>query len=797
MLLMATITMVAIPAFNGAIVRTLPNGEKITVWLHGDEYYSYYTDSIGNRVRFDEQGWCVPDTCSAITVAARRQERVAAMQTQNTPKRTEWKGNAKGLVILVAFKDVPFSIENPQEAFRSMLNDKGYSENSGTGSARDYFEASSMGQLIPDFDVYGPYTLSNTRAYYGSGTNGYDARPGVMIKEACQLAYADGVKLAPYDNDGDGYIDNVFVYYAGVNEAEGGPSECIWPHRSVVYGSGTYFAGKQIYDYACTSELRGNSGVNMAGIGTFCHEFSHVLGLKDHYNTSDKNAYTTGDWDIMAQGSYNNDGRTPPNYTAFERFIIGWLTPTQISAEGTYTLNPIETHNEAYLIASSKHNLSSQSPSPSEYFLLENRQYIGWDTLNIDDDHSAQPGHGLLISHITFNSQNYAANRFNNSLPLGYDIVEAGNPEPKKSTGFDTYPGAAGVTSFTPTLNNGEALSTLAIHSITEWEDDHTIQFRIGSQDTTQAHLQISPTDIPLIETDVEKGKIVRYHPVPVRITGNHIKSDSVYISSSLINMYLSSDTTKWEKSALSVPVNTNGTIDQTVWLRFRSTRASCMDYTGSLKAYTKGHTCYDTKSIVARSPQTTYVTTPTSVIGIAQSSSSIYLTWDAVPGAEVYQVQIYTTRPDGTPVYIYPFGTLPTTTETNFTISGLQTNRTYYAQVQAGANNTCDFGYTDGSAPIVINLDNNNTNQKANQMAVHTNYDGHRLVVMTPASAEDGTLYIFDVYGHLHATIDVPANSPYTVLDAYLELGKTIFLCKYSNNGKIRHKNPWAKISL
>ena len=146
----------------------------------------------------------------------------------------------------------------------------------------------------------------------------------------------------------------LFIYYAGYNEAEHGPANTIWPHRWAVYPAALYpsgsnyagtvasvtFNGKRVFDYACTSELRGASGSNMCGVGTFCHEFGHVLGLPDYYDTTGSQN-TLNSWDIMDAGNYNNLGRTPPTYSVYDRFFLGYLIPEQESATANLTLNPI------------------------------------------------------------------------------------------------------------------------------------------------------------------------------------------------------------------------------------------------------------------------------------------------------------------------------------------------------------------------------------------------------------------------------------------------------------------------
>ena len=314
--------------------------------LVGDEWFSY-----------NENDPIARDTAALRQrLRAAEQIRPRQMMSSTFPKM----GKVRSLAILVNFTDVQFTTPNAKEAFHAMLNDPGYSENKGTGSARDYFITCSDSLFMPEFDVVGPYTVSHEQAYYGahSGSSSINLdRVREMVRQACALAEADGVDFRQYDENNDGQIDNVFIYYAGYNEADGGGSNTIWPHRSVVYPT-TTFSGKELFDYACSSELKTTGGRlrgEMTGIGAFCHEFGHVLGLPDMYNTANGSAYTVGYWDIMCSGSYSNDSRTPPMYTAFERYMLGWAIPTQLKHAGDYVLEPLEAGGEAYLIAAKNH----------------------------------------------------------------------------------------------------------------------------------------------------------------------------------------------------------------------------------------------------------------------------------------------------------------------------------------------------------------------------------------------------------------------------------------------------------
>lgn len=346
------------------------------------------------------------------------------------------KGDQKSIAILVNFSDNEFSSEDAHDYFHRLLNEEGFSDYGSIGSVRDYFIDNSLGQFTPSFDVYGPVTLAHPIAYYGTNdTWGNDKRAHEMIIEACELL-DDEVDFSQYDCNGDGIIDNVYVYYAGYGEADGGKSTTIWPHsHDIEYadpGQKYMFDSVQLNHYACSNELDFESDIP-DGIGTFTHEFSHVMGLPDLYATDNSSAFTPGCWNILDVGSYNNNGRTPPNYSSFERYALDWMEPEIICAPGEYTLEPLTSSNKAYMITAEKNN---------EYFLFENRQQVGND-LYI-------PGHGMLVWHVEFNQRVWDDNTVNNNARHQYvDLIEADNIQTNHSKSGDSFPGTANVTSFT------------------------------------------------------------------------------------------------------------------------------------------------------------------------------------------------------------------------------------------------------------------------------------------------------------------------------------------------------------
>ncbi|HLP05925.1 MAG TPA: M6 family metalloprotease domain-containing protein, partial [Paludibacter sp.] len=468
----------AVKAYPAPIQVRQPDGTELTVRLHGDEFRHYKTTGDGFLIRQDSRGFYTYATvdsngvivggttiardaknrsaaetrylqgidklrvASAIESTRQKSRKILSSASAAPRKAYPLDGSPKALVILANFSDNTFSVDNPQASFQNLATQSGYSANGGTGSAKDYFMSSSYGKFAPDFVVVGPVTLPQDLAYYGTNDlNGDDKYPAQMVVDACTAANAAGLDFTQFDTDGDGYIDNVFVYYAGYNEAEGADSTTIWPHRWQVLARsedlagynypGTVasktFDGKILLDYSCTSELKGNSGSNMCGIGTFCHEFGHVLGLPDFYDTSGTQSYTLETWDIMDTGPYLNGGSTPPAYSAYERFYLGYLTPEQISTASNITLDPLylgtsavsSTAGQSYLFAASSHNMSATSPSPAEFFMVEYRKHTGWDrflgqSINNINTYTGIPSDGLCIWHVDYSQLAWDQNTPNN-----------------------------------------------------------------------------------------------------------------------------------------------------------------------------------------------------------------------------------------------------------------------------------------------------------------------------------------------------------------------------------------------
>ena len=410
-------SILAVPAYRGWQTVSQPDGSTITIHRMGDEFFHYWENEAGQQVQKDADGWwTVLDKPAAQSELSKKKQASRAYNHHGNPRKTAGTINLapRGLVILVNFSDVTFKTGNTKSAMSDLMSAESYTYNSATGSVREFFKAQSNGAYVPNFDVVGPYNLSNNHAHYGGNdSNDDDLLAGDMIVEACKAADADGVDFTKYNNDGDNEVDFVYVIYAGVGEADATPDvpDAVWPHNwtldgAYYYNNCTYAKSARkvdnlyINNYACSGELEGTATYRCP-IGTIAHEFGHVLGLPDYYVT-DENAsnnnenYTPGAWHIMDYGSYNNEGRTPPNYSPHDKYYFGWSTPTLLAKDAKQNCTLTTTYGSAYQIT--RGTTSKGATASDRIWSLENRQKSGWDTY--------LPGHGMVVWEVTYSSTN-------------------------------------------------------------------------------------------------------------------------------------------------------------------------------------------------------------------------------------------------------------------------------------------------------------------------------------------------------------------------------------------------------
>lgn len=435
-MILGVISASAVPAMGNLVKVQQPDGTTVTIRLVGDEYLHFNTTADGYSVVKNDRGFyvyaersadgqLVPTAQVAHDEAARPAAEVAFLATvkkyiqPDMPERVALERSAEqqrrlqarqqrraphydyskfhGLVILVEYNDREFDTADYKETITAAITEEGYNgyyDYNGhkvncTGSVYDYFSDNSMGVFKPEFDVVGPVKVDRSQ-YYARGTSSSASQLMVDVIDAVD---AD-VNFNDYDTDGDGVVDMIYFIFAGHGANVGGnDSRLLWPHASSIYNPRTYSYiykdGVQLGRYACSTELTGSDKYSrqIDGIGTICHEFSHVLGLPDFYDTdyekSGGQSNDPGSWTLMSSGCYLNNSRTPCGYSLFERYMVGFATPEVINAEGSYTLDPLRESNAGFRI---------NTPVNKEYFILENRQPKRWDQY--------LPGHGMLVFRV-------------------------------------------------------------------------------------------------------------------------------------------------------------------------------------------------------------------------------------------------------------------------------------------------------------------------------------------------------------------------------------------------------------
>lgn len=533
-------SLMAIPAHPGTAQVLQPDGTSVTLRLCGDEWQHYTTTADGYTVVQDQQGYyvyaalqdglLVPTTQVARDADQRTaaeqawlagtqkhlaalipddmlqlRQQLAQQQQQTLAHRragTYDYSKFKGLIILVEYNDRKFFRDDYKTIINDMVNKEGYTGYDNevyTGSVYDYFYDNSGGKFKPHFDVAGPYTIN----YSQYAANGHkDAAQ--LIQAAINAADAD-VDYSLYDGDGNNKVDLVFLIFAGhgANYVKN-DQRLLWPHRSTTSGTKD---GIQLRDYVCTTELYGVEGAfdppKLDGIGTICHEFSHVLGLPDFYDTDYEKgggqSHHPGRWSVMSEGCYLNRDRTPAGYSLYERYSVGFIDePEVISQAGSYTLAPLPLSLTGYRINSAVDN---------EFFLFENRQKdaFRWDAY--------LPGSGMLVHHVDKTNPivwTILSNTVNTDPAHNYyKIVRAGGEKRETSqdgketiylhTASDVFPGSDNITELTNSTPTSNLLSHAGLE--TPWvlkniqqTTDDLVTFDVESASQTQGIIELHTT---------------------------------------------------------------------------------------------------------------------------------------------------------------------------------------------------------------------------------------------------------------------------------------------------------------
>lgn len=431
----------AVPAKRGIWKTfTLKTGQTVQVQLCGDEFLHFWEDKDGNRYSYDTSDGLKPANMAQLRTRAQVMRQQAcpdniikkslltgANGSTSLTRASSYMGKKRCLILLAQFSDKKFTMNDPKAFYNRVANEPGFSEGNFKGSVADYFKAQSNGKFEMNFDVMGPYTLGE-QAYYGKNEGDQqDVNVQAMISGCLGKAASEGIDFSPYDWDGDGEMEMVFVVYAGRGEATGGDVNTIWPHKGRMTNP-VKCGNKTLTNYACSNELSVSNEVD--GIGTICHEFSHCFGYPDAYDVNYTGLYGMGTWDLMCQGNYNGNGFTPAGYTAYEKYAAGWITPIELKENTSVSgMKPLAEGGDAYIF---------KNPNNSdEYYLIENRQKKGWD--------AELAGSGIIINHIDYDLKAWNYNIPNSKMAGINDheritLIPADNVKSDKNEENDPWP---------------------------------------------------------------------------------------------------------------------------------------------------------------------------------------------------------------------------------------------------------------------------------------------------------------------------------------------------------------------
>ncbi len=365
----------------------------------------------------------------------------AALAPQTTRK-------LHALALLVDFSDNKGT--RPAADFQKMLFDA-----TNPNSMTSYYKKISGGALQVSGDVKGYVRAPKAYTFYTNGQSGTGNTfpkntPGLLQDALTKFTATNS--LAPYDTDGDGFVDGIFLIHAGGGaEAEANATKrknMIWSHKWTLP---TPFVKNGVRVFAYSTEPEDGK------VGVFCHEFGHVLGLPDLYDTSNRTE-GVGDWCLMGGGSWGGGGASPTRMSCWCLTRLGWIKPTVVTTAKSLTLPTLEVDPAAC------YRLWTGGAAGPEYFLIENRQKTGMD--------KSLPGSGLAVWHVD-------ERQSGNTNPLAYmvGLVQADGLKEleqaiNRGDAGDLFPGTKKVTGFSDTTNpstraNSGTASKVKISAIT------------------------------------------------------------------------------------------------------------------------------------------------------------------------------------------------------------------------------------------------------------------------------------------------------------------------------------------
>ena len=290
-------------------------------------------------------------------------------------------GVLRVLVIASYFSDVNYTVSVSQ-----------LKQSFFTGVA-NYYSENSYGKVTIEGDAYGWYKLPYPQAHYGQNCLSINDADCSGQDNSWEIAQ-DTISQAEKDVNFANYDYFVFIH-SGDGQESSGVKDQVW---SVTYMGGIAIetTTKTLFQFSIVPELEAGGA---DPLGVWCHEFGHLLNLPDLFNTNTGQSIL-GPWSTMDEGTWdgNPPGSSPAHLIAWAKIQLGFISGTMLATANpgvtsTFTIDPTE------VASSNVHAVEiplGTSSNPSEYYLIEVRADIGFD--------SALPAFGVLITIINNNA---------------------------------------------------------------------------------------------------------------------------------------------------------------------------------------------------------------------------------------------------------------------------------------------------------------------------------------------------------------------------------------------------------
>lgn len=530
----------AVPVERRRFMATLVDGSQIMLTSCGDEHLSFFLTDDDMVVELTDSGFALTDYDSESYLALHEPIiRKASRNKVGSYEKAEVGslGTKHVAVLLAQFQDKPFTVGVDSAAvnlyYQRYCNGtpekSPYTGHGSSGAVTEYFSDQSNGQLQLVFDVIGPITLDSVYSYYGKDSGSTrDVNYSKFVKESLEKACRIKNEWGHLDNNADGKVDMVVIIYAGLGQNytnSYGDKNTIWPKEMPASYkiNGITFAG-----CSSTCELRPTGGASGGvitstrpdGIGVFCHEFSHALGLPDFYDTNYK-AFGMDYWSIMDYGQYAVNSFTPVGYTAYERDFMKWQMLQELKEPCTLRIPCFAKGGHGYKIVNDNNT--------NEYYVLENRQDCGWDRV------CRTRGHGLMITHVDYDKNIWTGNRVNTDvnhqcmtiIPANNTLIGDNNQksvdEWTQSLRGNLYPGTTGNHELTDTSTPASVVFTggymgKPIYDIEETADS-VIVLKFNPLGTLDEAQELTPMDVTHSEAMLTWEPVAEAEAYNIRIT--------------------------------------------------------------------------------------------------------------------------------------------------------------------------------------------------------------------------------------------------------------------------------------